>query len=112
MNFSSEKYESNGLFETYADTGRQRITTYLEDRGKFSVPSLRNVSVTAPYMHDGSFPTLETVIEKYNAGGTAFFNKSQRIKPLHLLPQEKSDLVSFLKALEDPDFLHNASFKP
>ncbi|MFM2196379.1 MAG: cytochrome peroxidase, partial [Bacteroidota bacterium] len=66
FNFRSDDFKSNGLFETYADSGRQRITTLSSDRGKFAVPSLRNISVTAPYMHDGSIESLEEVLTLYN----------------------------------------------
>lgn len=112
FNFTSSKFESNGLFEQYADTGRQRITTFTADRGKFSVPSLRNISVTGPYMHDGSIPDLNTVIERYNSGGTDFFNKNPIITPLNLSNQEKQDLAAFLRTLEDREFIENAEFKP
>ncbi len=112
FNFTSGNFESNGLFEQYADTGRQRITTLAEDRGKFSVPSLRNISVTGPYMHDGSIADLSAVVERYNQGGTDFFNKNPIIQPLNLSIQEKQDLISFLKSLEDTEFLENVENKP
>ena len=112
FNFTSGNFESNGMFEQYADTGRQRITTLTEDRGKFSVPSLRNISASGPYMHDGSIANLSIVIERYNQGGTDFFNKNPIIQPLNLTNQEKQELVAFLRSLEDSEFLHNADFKP
>ena len=111
FNFSSDEFRSNGLFETYEDSGRQRITTYIEDRGRFTVPSLRNISETAPYMHDGSIATLDEVIELYNTGGTNFVNKDTLIKPLLLSDFEKSALVDFLKTLKDDAFLKNPAFK-
>jgi len=76
----------------YADTG---VAT-----GRFKVPGLRNVAKTAPYMHDGSLPTLMAVIEFYDRGGG-----QRRLKPLALNQGEKDDLVAFLESLTDPDFI-------
>lgn len=85
----------------YPDSGRARITTLTSDVGKFKVPSLRNIALTAPYMHDGSLATLEAVVEHYNSGGKPHPNKSGLIQPLNLTAQEKQDIVNFLKALSD-----------
>lgn len=111
FNLSSDEFKSNGLFETYADSGRQRITTLVEDKGKFTVPSLRNITETAPYMHNGSISTLEEVIDRYNAGGTHFINKDTLIKPLLLSDIERAALIHFLRTLKDDSFLQNPSFK-
>lgn len=111
FNFSSDELKSNGLFETYADSGRQRITTRIEDKGKFLVPSLRNITETAPYMHNGSVSNLEEVIERYNSGGADFINKDTLIKPLLLTEIEKTALLQFLKTLKDDSFLQNPAFK-
>ena len=70
-----------------------------EDIGKFRAPTLRNIAVTAPYMHDGSLKTLEDVVEFYDKGGTPNKNLDQKIKALHLTPQDKMDLVAFLNSL-------------
>jgi cytochrome c peroxidase len=99
------------LFETYADSGRQRITTLASDRGKFAIPSLRNISVTAPYMHDGSIETLEEVLSLYNQGGTSFENKDELIQPLNLTEIELAALRDFLITLKDDSFLNNQAFK-
>jgi cytochrome c peroxidase len=112
FNFSNESIQSNGYFSVYPDSGRQRITLSEHDRGKFVVPSLRNISVTGPYMHNGSVQTLEEIIDNYNNGNTDFVNKNSLIRPLGLSPQEKQDLVAFLDALTDLSFLHNQAFKP
>jgi cytochrome c peroxidase len=101
FNFTDFSFKNNGLYEVYADSGRARITTLHDDVGKFKVPSLRNVALTAPYMHDGSVATLEEVVEHYNSGGKPNFNKSFLIRPLNLTAQEKEDLVNFMKALTD-----------
>lgn len=111
FNLTNFGFENNGLYENYADKGRLRITLQAEDEGKFKVPTLRNVEKTAPYMHDGSLPTLETVIEHYNNGGKNHVNQSHFVKPLNLTEQEKADLVNFLRALTDEEFLNNPSFK-
>ncbi len=100
-NFTDYSFKNNGLYLNYADSGRARITALQSDVGKFKVPSLRNVELTAPYMHDGSLATLEDVIEHYNSGGQPHPNKSGLIQPLNLTTQEKQDLVNFLKSLTD-----------
>lgn len=81
------------------DLGRFEITRDPADRWAFKTPSLRNVALTGPYMHDGSLSTLADIVEFYDAGGGASPNKSSLLKPLHLTPDEKQALVSFLEAL-------------
>lgn len=100
-NLTDYSFKNNGLYLNYADSGRARITLNPSDIGKFKVPSLRNVALTAPYMHDGSMATLEQVVDHYNSGGQPHPNKSGLIKPLGLTAQEKTDLVNFMKALSD-----------
>lgn len=109
--FSNYNFENNGLYEEYADGGRFRITQQLQDIGKFKVPTLRNIAFTAPYMHDGSFLTLEEVVEHYDSGGKNHTNKSVFIKALNLSAEEKSDLIAFLKSLSDFEFLTKKEFK-
>lgn len=111
FNFTSYAFENNGLYETYADSGRMRFTQDPNDRAKFKVPTLRNVGVTGPYMHDGSFTTLEDVVAHYNIGGTSHLSKSPLVAPLGLTEQEKDDLVAFLHVLTDTDFLFNEHLK-
>lgn len=80
-----------------------------EDIGKFRTPSLRNIAVTAPYMHDGSLATLEQVIDHYVAGGKMeHTNKSRILHPLTLSADEKRDLIDFLMSLTDPALLHDS----
>jgi cytochrome c peroxidase len=110
FNFSNNLFENNGLYEVYQDPGRRRVTVRVQDDGKFKVPSLRNVELTAPYMHDGSLKTLEDVIEHYNSGGSNHPQKSKFITPLNLSSQEKEDLASFLKSLSDKEFITNQNF--
>ena len=104
--FTSYEFASLGL--TDGDEGLKRKTYLEEDAGKFKTPTLRNIEITGPYMHNGSFGSLEEVIEFYNAGGGAGRNKSNKIIPLSLTEQEKQDLVAFLKTLTDWNFVQNA----
>ncbi len=84
-----------------ADPGRQRITLNPADRGKFKTPTLRNIALTGPYMHDGSMATLEETIEHFNSGGLAAPNKNPLMVPLELTPNQKQDLAAFLRSLTD-----------
>ncbi|MGH8516141.1 MAG: cytochrome-c peroxidase, partial [Panacagrimonas sp.] len=84
------------------DLGRFEITLDPADRYTFRTPSLRNVDRTAPYMHDGSLPTLEAVVAFYDSGGGGVPNKSPLIRPLGLTSDEQAALVHFLKALTSP----------
>ncbi len=98
--FTDESFRNTGLYEVYADSGRARLTYLPSDRGLFKVPSLRNVSITAPYMHDGSLQSLDAVIEHYANGGANHENKDELIKGFDLSPAEREDLINFLHALE------------
>ena len=80
------------------------------DIGVFKVPSLRNIEVTAPYMHDGSLSTLEEVVEHYNKGGSGHVNQSKLVQPLQLNKEEKEQLVAFLETLTDYSFIENKKF--
>lgn len=112
FNFTNYAFENNGLYEEYADPGRFRLTGLEEDRARFKVPSLRNAALTAPYMHDGSVPTLEAVVEHYNSGGAGHPHKNALVRPLDLSEQERSDLVAFLRSLTDESFVQNDNFRP
>ena len=79
-----------------------------EDIGKFRAPTLRNIALTAPYMHDGSLTTLEEVIDHYAAGGWMDHpNKSRILRPFHLTEAEKRDMIEFLRSLTDEELLHD-----
>jgi cytochrome c peroxidase len=105
--------DNPGLFE---------FTGEASDQGRFRVPPLRNVALTAPYMHDGSLATLEAVIDHYMAGGRdvtegpfvgdgrANPNKDPLVRPFTLTPEERADLVAFLESLTDTDFLQDPRF--
>lgn len=88
-----------GYRNGYADLGRGALDAGADATGQFLTPSLRNVAVTAPYMHDGSIPTLTAVVEFYNRGGTPNPHQDPRIRPLRLSAGEQADLVAFLGAL-------------
>lgn len=111
FNFTNYAFENNGLYADYPDPGRFRLTELESDRARFKVPTLRNVAVTAPYMHDGSLPTLETVVEHYNSGGQPHPNKSSLVRPLGLSAGEKADLLAFLQSLTDEQFVNNPKFR-
>lgn len=100
--FSDFSLRHNGLYDTTdADNGRGRLTMKKEDDGKFKVQPLRNVALTAPYMHDGRFSTLEEVMDHYNKGGNMHPNQDDAIRQLNLNKNEIEDLIAFLKALTD-----------
>ena len=101
FDLSDHSYQNIGLYMDYADQGRHRITLQEEDRGKFKVPTLRNIALTAPYMHDGSMATLEEVIDHFATGGHPHPNKSPLLRPFTLSSAERSDLIAFLNALTD-----------
>jgi len=111
FNFTNYSFEHNGIPTNNLDSGRMRLTKEEKDRGKFKVPTLRNIMLTAPYMHDGRFKTLEEVIENYNNGGVFHINKSTLIKPLGLSIIEQQELIAFLKTLTDQTFINNQNFK-
>lgn len=102
---SNEGFENIGLYQDYADPGRMLLTELPEDAGKFKVPTLRNVALTAPYMHDGSMETLEEVVEHFNQGGAEHANQSEWVRPLNLSEQQRADLVAFLHTLTDMRFI-------
>jgi len=107
--FSDHQFHSNGLGQNEADSGRFKVTQREADRGKFSTPSLRNVTLTGPYMHDGRFKTLEEVVEHYCTGvkRSATLDPNLAKHPDGGLPLKDSDkraLVAFLKTLTDERF--------
>lgn len=110
FNFTNYAFENNGLYEVYSDMGRMLITFDEADRAKFKIPTLRNISLTAPYMHDGTFTSLTQVIEHYNSGGANHPNKSHLIRPLHLSAEEKQDLLNFLLSLTDFTISNNPNY--
>jgi cytochrome c peroxidase len=104
VNFTDELYHNIGvgMAAKEPDLGRFAETGVEKDKGAFKTPTLRNVTQTAPYMHDGSQKTLEEVVEWYAVGGHPNPYLSDKIKKLDLSAQDKQDLVEFMKALTGP----------
>ena len=98
QNYSDEEFHNTGV-SWGSDTGRFEHTNNDEHKGQFKTPTLRNVAITAPYMHDGSIKSLREVVEFYNRGGGKNGSLDPFIKPLNLSDQEINDLVAFLEAL-------------
>jgi cytochrome c peroxidase len=100
-NFSDEGFHNTGVGwgREPADAGRHAATRDDADRGKFKTPTLRGVSLTAPYMHDGSLKTLDDVVDFYDRGGIANPRLDPLLGPLHLSADERRALAAFLKAL-------------
>jgi cytochrome c peroxidase len=93
-----------------ADGGIGDITLAPPDLGRFKSPSLRNVEVAGPYMHDGRLPTLEAVIDHYSRDFKPHPNLDFRMRPLNFTDSEKAALVTFLKTLTDQVFLTDPKF--
>jgi cytochrome c peroxidase len=101
-NFTDNQFHNTGVPQVgpmEEDLGRYEVTRRDADKGAFKTPTLRSIIETAPYMHDGAFKTLEEVVDFYDKGGNANPNLDARIKSLELSPEEKTDLIAFLKAL-------------
>lgn len=109
-------FDNNGLdlsndLMNFPDKGRGAVTNITQDNGRFRTPSLRNIELSAPYMHDGRFQTLEQVIEHYNNGGHYAPNVAPlSIMQLHMTEQNKADLLAFLKTFTDRTFINNPKF--
>lgn len=117
--FTVNDYFNNGIdsvadLNSFKDLGLGAITGKIFDNGKFRAPTLRNIALTAPYMHDGRFQTLEEVIDHYNEG----VHYSDNVDPLLLKPgglglsaQNKKDLLAFLHTLTDTAFVNNPAYQ-
>jgi cytochrome c peroxidase len=108
--FTTDEFKNIGLYnqKELNDAGLYNITKKESDKGKFKTPGLRNIAVTAPYMHNGMFKTLEEVVEYYNNPQKVISNAinidDALKKPLGLTEKEKKDLVAFLKTLTDKKY--------
>ncbi|RME99498.1 MAG: cytochrome C peroxidase [Bacteroidetes bacterium] len=114
-NFTNNKFINNGLddvddLQDFNDRGRGEVTNVLFDNGKFRVPTLRNIALTAPYMHDGRLQTLEEVIDHYARGGHGVVNEDVNLLPFELSEEDKAALIAFLHTLTDTTFLQNPAF--
>jgi cytochrome c peroxidase len=95
------------------DLGLRALTGRRKDSGRFRAPTLRNIALTAPYMHDGSIATLAGVIDHYAAGGRAGGDRRLRsplVRGFEITPEEKGDLIEFLGCLTDPGFTTDRRF--
>ncbi|MBX2817849.1 MAG: hypothetical protein KTR24_17720 [Saprospiraceae bacterium] len=113
--FAIQEFRNNGLDDVndpmgFADGGRGEITGEALDLGKFKVPTLRNVLLTAPYMHDGRFENIDQVLEHYNTGGAGRY-RHPLMRPLNLEPLQLEAIKSFLGTLTDEAFLTNPDFQ-
>ena len=128
--FAEIEFHNTGLYNldgrgAYPATnqGVLAITNHAGDMGKFKAPTLRNIAVTAPYMHDGSIATLDGVLDHYAAGGRTITDgpfagigsanpfKSGFVRGFTLSPQQRADLIAFLTSLTDDAFLHDPRFQ-
>ena len=122
-NFVPANVNNNGLENPYVDKGIGALTGLPQDEGLFKVPSLRNIELTAPYMHDGRFATLEEVVEFYNSGVTNHPNLSAPLRAppapgvppgtprrLNLTTAQKAALAAFLKTLTDTNLTSDVKF--
>lgn len=129
VGFVEIAFHNNGLYNVDGegayplhDRGLFDVTGRPEDMGRFKAPTLRNIAVTAPYMHDGSLATLDDVLDHYAAGGRLIVDgehagdgranpfKSEFVKGFELTPGEREDVLAFLRALTDESFLTDPRF--
>jgi cytochrome c peroxidase len=129
FNFSDGTFHNTGLYNTpgsfhypWPNLGIYQQTRKLADAGKFRTPSLRNIRLTAPYMHDGSIATLEEVLDHYAAGGRTIAHgpyagrghdnpyRDARMTGIMLTPQNRQDLLEFLRSLTDSELTHDPRF--
>ncbi len=114
--FTDHLFHNNGLDATFSDNGRGGFTGNANDNGKFKSPTLRNIMLTAPYMHDGRFQTIDQVLNHYSTG----LQNSSTVDPLMkfvadggvgLTTLEKNQIIAFLGTLTDSSFVNNPAFQ-
>ena len=112
-------FANNGLYRVNprgdypaTDQGLIEVTHSPADMGKFKVPTLRNIALTAPYMHDGSLETLPQVLDHYSRGGRRNPHQDRRVRRTPLSAEERADLLEFLGSLTDRNFVENPQFRP
>ena len=115
--FTNQRFFNNGLdeaptLEDFRDPGRGAVSGSRYDLGLFRSPSLRNVALTAPYMHDGRMATLAEVVAHYNSGGRYAENKSANVAPLGLSAAQEAALTAFLETLTDSVFVNQEAYRP
>ncbi|GAB3990181.1 cytochrome c peroxidase [Spirosoma daeguense] len=109
-----EVFHNNGLEQKPTDIGRQAITKLDLDKGRFRVPTLRNIALTAPYMHDGRLATLDAVLDHYSehikSSPTLSHELPGQANGFHLTKSEKTDLIAFMRLFTDSTFVQNPQF--
>jgi len=120
--YFTDRQQVDGLGYPDKDRGLAELTMQPDDDGRFRAPTLRNIALTAPYMHDGSVATLEQVLDLYQHGGRQIANgrlqgdgrlhpaKSNFVKGFDLTPEERAAVLAFLHSLTDRDFVSNPAF--
>jgi len=109
--FTDFSYRNNGIDSMFADSGRAKITFVPDDLGKFKVPSLRNIELTFPYMHDGRYEKLDDVISHYRNGIKYAANlDTLLLQSIPMTDEEQSDIIAFLKTLSDHNFTSDTRF--
>ena len=117
--FTNNNYENNGIdsvgpevsdLTKFTDLGQGEVTGDVFDNGKFRIPSLRNIMLTSPYMHDGRFNTLGEVLDHYKTGGFTAANSSANQTEFPLSEDDKEKIIIFLQTLNDTTFLNNPAF--
>ena len=113
------KFHNTGLYDVDGegsypaiDRGLIDLTRNPQDMGRFRAPTLRNIALTAPYMHDGSVPDLRAAIAHYALGGRPSRYRHPRLKGFRISADETNDLISFLESLTDYDFIRNPDLAP
>jgi cytochrome c peroxidase len=115
--FTDGQFHNNALDVTFTDLGRADVTNDPYDAGKFKTPTLRNIMLTAPYMHDGRFATIDEVLDHYNDGGHASLTVDPFMKftdpeaTLGLTPEKREQVKAFLNSLTDDEFINDPRFQ-
>lgn len=113
--YTNHDFRNNGIEDVpslldFPDQGRGAVTGNKYDNGKFKVPTLRNIALSAPYMHDGRYATLGEVLDHYSSGGHGVANEDVNIRPFDLTPRQKQDMINFLHTLTDEEFVNNPAY--
>ncbi|MEM9260930.1 MAG: cytochrome C peroxidase, partial [Bacteroidota bacterium] len=113
--FTDNLFHNNGLdsvasLEDFMDLGLGGVNGNIFDNGKFRSTTLRNIELTAPYMHDGRFNTLEEVVEHYAGGGHGVENENVNVTGFELTERKKQALVAFMRTLTDEEFINDPRF--
>ena len=111
--FTDFDFKNNGLDSIPIDKGRALVTKLATDEGKFKTPTLRNIEMTAPYMHDGRFQTLRECIDHYNTNFHYSSNLAPELRTIaknRMTEQDIQDIIAFLKTLTDKEFITKSAF--